>query len=128
MVIITFMNVIQTERARQMEKHYITFDDYEKIEEELNKIQTNSGVWYPTEEYEQTLADNISVYYKYLIWLTEYTNPISEYEKKRCKALKELLNKHLVLVESQSEIPSKKEITIFDFLSDCGDQEEIEIA
>lgn len=106
---------------------YITFDDYSKIEEELEPIRTNSGVWYPPKEFDETIAKNISMFYKYLIWLTEYTTPISEFEKNGCKRLKALLNKNLVLVEHKSEIPTKYEELSYDDDLEFEGQEETEI-
>ena len=90
-----------------MGKLYKTFDEFDAIESSLEKYSTTNRIWYPSEEYDRELVNHMDRYLPYLIWLTEFTTPQTEYDKSEQKRLQRLLNDNLELVDNPEEIPKE---------------------
>lgn len=78
----------------------ITFDDYDRMQEQLEAIPNQSATWLPSEEELSTYVTNKpEKFLEFLIWLSLTVVPTTEDSKIRMRAIKQILYDKVIFLD-----------------------------
>ena len=78
----------------------ITYDDYDRMEEQLQEIPNQSATWLPSDEELNTyVIKKPDKFLEFLVWLTLTVAPATDEIKERLRAINRILYEKLVFVD-----------------------------
>ena len=78
----------------------ITYDAYDRLQEQLEAIPNQSATWLPSEEDLETyVTKNPERYLEFLIWLTATTTPITDEGKTRQRTINRVLYEKIIFLD-----------------------------
>jgi hypothetical protein len=78
----------------------ITYDDYDRLQEELEEIPNQSANWLPSEDDIKTyVAQKPETFLEFLLWLTFTATPATAEGKTQMRAINRILYEKLVFLD-----------------------------
>jgi hypothetical protein len=78
----------------------ITYEEYDRMQERLEKIPNPSVTWLPTEDdLNNHVIKDPEKYLQFLFWLTITTSPVSDEDKSNLRAVNRILYEKIIFVD-----------------------------
>lgn len=88
-----------------MKKIKMTYDNFDKLEEALENLETQAVPAYPTQwEVDHYIRPNFEKYLKYIMWLLSQDVELTEEELKIQKELRNMLYQNLELYDREEKL------------------------